>query len=216
MARDRGRGERGRGVDEDMHAYGRPRPERRAGPGREGYGREDYGRSQRGGEGYGRGDYRGGTAEGIYDRGGDHGGYGRGRYDADPERRADPERAYDADEWRSRGYRPGRGAYAPDNDLRPDVALGFGDERRWGGPHRGRGPKGYTRSDERIREDLCDRLAYDALVDASDIEVAVAGGEVSLAGTVDDRLMRRQAESIAEEVAGVRHVQNDLRVRNRS
>jgi hypothetical protein len=47
---------------------------------------------------------------------------------------------------------------------------------------RGRGPKGYTRADERIREDVCDSFTHDPLLDAGDIEVGVAGGEVTLAG----------------------------------
>ena len=79
--------------------------------------------------------------------------------------------------------------------------------------HRGRGPKGYRRSDERIREEGCERLTDDPLVDASEIEIAVQDGEVTLAGTVDDRRTRRRAEDIAESVSGVLHVQNNLRPR---
>ena len=76
---------------------------------------------------------------------------------------------------------------------------------------RGRGPKGYQRSDERIYEDICERLTY-ADVDAANIEVKVAGGEVTLSGTVADRRDKRHAEYIAEEVSGVRDVHNNLRV----
>ena len=79
--------------------------------------------------------------------------------------------------------------------------------------HRGRGPRGYARSDERIREDVSDRLMEDPYVDASDIEVRVSGREVTLDGTVDSRHDKRRAEDIAESVAGVAHVQNNLRVR---
>ena len=39
-----------------------------------------------------------------------------------------------------------------------------------GGGHAGRGPKGYRRSDERIREDISDRLMASDWIDASDIE----------------------------------------------
>jgi hypothetical protein len=42
------------------------------------------------------------------------------------------------------------------------------------GAHRGRGPKGYTRPDERIWEEVCDRLTDDPLLDASDMEVKVS------------------------------------------
>jgi BON domain len=78
--------------------------------------------------------------------------------------------------------------------------------------HRGRGPKGYRRSDERIREDVSDRLTEDSGVDASGIEVGVRDGEVTLSGTVGDRRARRRAEDLAESVAGVAHVQNNLRL----
>jgi osmotically-inducible protein OsmY len=78
--------------------------------------------------------------------------------------------------------------------------------------YRGRGPRGYVRSDERIREDVCDRLEQDRRIDASEIEVTVAGGEVRLDGYVDSRMARRRAEDCAEMISGVRHVQNNLRV----
>ncbi|HEX3406540.1 MAG TPA: BON domain-containing protein, partial [Caulobacteraceae bacterium] len=92
------------------------------------------------------------------------------------------------------------------------------DERQrfFEGPHRGRGPKGYTRSGERIREDVSDRLTDDAHLDASDIEVSVTGTEVTLNGTVDSRTAKRRAEDCADDVIGVTHVQNNLRVRPRA
>jgi hypothetical protein len=83
------------------------------------------------------------------------------------------------------------------------------------GPHRGRGPKGYTRSGERIREDVSDRLTDDPHLDASDIEVSVEGTEVTLKGTVESRGAKRRAEDHADDVTGVTHVQNNLRVRPR-
>lgn len=96
-----------------------------------------------------------------------------------------------------------------------EVSSWFGDrdaERRREEDHRGRGPKGYKRSDDRIRDDLNDRLADDRFIDASDIEVMVAAGEVTLTGTVANREMRRQAEDLAERISGVTYVQNNLRV----
>lgn len=77
--------------------------------------------------------------------------------------------------------------------------------------YRGVGPRGYRRSDERIREDVSDRLTDDPHIDATGIGVSVAQGEVTLTGTVRDRAARRHAEDIAEAVSGVTHVQNDLR-----
>jgi len=82
------------------------------------------------------------------------------------------------------------------------------------GEHRGRGPKNYTRSDDRIREDVNDRLTDDTWLDASDIDVQVSGSEVTLTGTVSSRDDKRRAEDLAEQVSGVRHVQNNLRVQS--
>ena len=83
---------------------------------------------------------------------------------------------------------------------------------RWAGGFAGRGPKGYQRSDERIREEVSDRLMADDRIDASEIEVAVKDGEVTLTGTVDDRWAKRRAEDLAEQVMGVRDVMNQIRV----
>src|SRR5262245_48685933 len=76
----------------------------------------------------------------------------------------------------------------------------------------GRGPKGYTRSDDRIREDISDALMDDHDIDASEIEVDVKDGEVMLRGTVDSRDAKRLAEDLVESVSGVKNVQNSLRV----
>lgn len=78
--------------------------------------------------------------------------------------------------------------------------------------HRGKGPRGYKRSDERIQDDVCDALTNDWNVDATDIEVTVQQGEVTLSGFVAGRRSRRDAEAIAEHVVGVNYVQNNLRV----
>jgi hypothetical protein len=75
-----------------------------------------------------------------------------------------------------------------------------------------RNPKNYTRSDERIREDVCDRLAVSHEVDPSEIEVTVSSGEVTLTGIVSNRQMKFVAEEIADDVVGVHDVHNQLRV----
>ena len=76
----------------------------------------------------------------------------------------------------------------------------------------GRGPRGYQRSDDRIREDVCDRLADDPWIDAADIEVAVRAGEVTLSGNVRERSDKRRVEDVIENVSGVREVHNNLHV----
>lgn len=107
-----------------------------------------------------------------------------------------------------------------------EVQAFFGDEdarrrREWdemraaarpNGEHRGRGPRGYRRSDDRIREDVSDRLTEDAWLDASYIDVEVKDGEVTLSGMVANRGDKRRAEDLAESCSGVSHVQNNLRV----
>ena len=84
------------------------------------------------------------------------------------------------------------------------------------GPHAGRGPRGYQRSDERIREELNDRLTAHGHIDATDIECRVVNGEVTLTGFVDSRAAKRAAEDIADDLYGVREVHNQLRVRSQS
>lgn len=76
----------------------------------------------------------------------------------------------------------------------------------------GKGPKGYSRPDERIREELSERLMVDERVDASNIDVEVRVGTVTLRGVVRDRRMKHLIDAIAEDVTGVTDVQNELRV----
>lgn len=75
----------------------------------------------------------------------------------------------------------------------------------------GRGPRNYQRSDDRIREDICDRLMQ-GWMDAGDVTVRVEKGEVTLSGTVKSRDEKRAIEDLAEEVLGVKEVNNELRV----
>jgi len=76
----------------------------------------------------------------------------------------------------------------------------------------GRGPKGYQRSDERVKELLSERLTDDDDIDASEISIEVKNGEATLTGTVGSREEKRAAEELAERSPGVREVQNHLRV----
>lgn len=79
---------------------------------------------------------------------------------------------------------------------------------------RGRGPKGYTRSDQRIEEDVNERLYDDYYLDASDIQVSVQGGTVTLSGEAEDREAKRRAEDIVESCSGVQQVQNNIKVKS--
>ncbi|WHS91043.1 BON domain-containing protein (plasmid) [Sinorhizobium kummerowiae] len=115
--------------------------------------------------------------------------------------------------YRGRGYGE-RGFLERASD---EVASWLGDEeaerRRELDQHRGKGPKGYTRSDARIQEDVSDRLSDEGMLDASDIAVSVTNGAVQLSGLVDTKWAKRRAEDCAEAVSGVKHVQNNLRIR---
>jgi hypothetical protein len=124
--------------------------------------------------------------------------------------------------WSDRGYggqtssRSGYGERSGYGGERSD----YGSERYgvgwrsgvWQGPYVGRGPRGYQRSDERIKEDVCERMCMHGELDASEIDVVVSGGEVTLQGSVGDRHSKRLAEDLAEQASGVREVHNLLRV----
>lgn len=86
-------------------------------------------------------------------------------------------------------------------------------EPLWHWPeYMGRGPRGYRRPDERIFEDVCDRLTDDPRIDATEIEVTVVDGMVTLAGRVRTRDEKWWAEEIADTVTGVRDLTNTLRI----
>lgn len=80
------------------------------------------------------------------------------------------------------------------------------------GPHWGKGPKGYKRSDERTREEVCEAIAHQGHIDASDVEVRVDSGIVILTGTVAQRHHKRALEQLVERCRGVHDVHNELRL----
>lgn len=201
-----------------------------------GYGGTD----QRFGEGYGRGeehrsgrDYRLGGPyahdEGGYvrsGRGADFGGYpgsgirsGGGGWRGS--RGASPDEWFDESRRDFRGAWDDRGGHGEDRWMRDrgehrgHEDRGFmermGDRLREGFQKLGKGPKGYKRSDDRIREDVCERIARSGM-DADEVEVEVQGGEVTLNGSVRSREDKRRLEDLVEDVFGVDEVQNHLRV----
>jgi osmotically-inducible protein OsmY len=151
----------------------------------------------------------------------------------------DADRPWRGSQRESPSYYSSGGAWrdsAPDWSRDPDYLRrerSFGDSSRYAGydalstpgrlserrpdwretSYAGRGPRGYTRGDERIREDVCDRLTEEPRIDASDIEVQVKSGEVTLAGSVRTREEKRFTEDVVERIGGVREVNNNLKVR---
>jgi hypothetical protein len=78
-------------------------------------------------------------------------------------------------------------------------------------PRKGRGPKNYRRSDERILDEIGERLSLSE-VDAGDVELACRDGHVTLTGSVLSRQDKRIVEWIVDTVGGVADVKNDLRI----
>ena len=115
-------------------------------------------------------------------------------------------------ELRSQGYGThagygSQGGYGPQGNEHWPQALWDQQKRS-----QRRGPKGYKRSDERIKEDLCERLMHSAHIDASEVTLEVKDGNVSLEGTVPERRMKHAIEDMADACSGVNDVENKLRV----
>jgi osmotically-inducible protein OsmY len=197
-----------RGYGGEQQRYGSGRSGYYGEPFRRGYRGRSYGEPS-GAYEYGRQEYGERAREPYYQRGYE------GEY---------REPYYQRGEYREPYYRGGRwrgeerGFVERAGD---EIKSWFGDEeaerRRRAdemrkGIYAGRGPRGYRRSDERIREDINDRLTDDWYVDASDVEVTVKDGMVTITGFVDSRDAKRRAEDIAECVSGVSDVSNQLRV----
>ena len=116
------------------------------------------------------------------------------------------------------GYGESQGAHAQSGHGRGGSQFA-GQQRQEGvsrgprpGGHRGRGPQGYQRPDDRIVDDVIARLTDDDLIDASEILVMVENGEVTLTGNVPDRQMKHRAEDLVADASGVREVHNRIRV----
>jgi len=75
-----------------------------------------------------------------------------------------------------------------------------------------RGPKGWQRSDDRLKEDICERLYHSGDIDSSEVTVTVAEGKVVLDGTVSDRSMKYAMEDLVDNVPGVKDIDNRVRV----
>jgi osmotically-inducible protein OsmY len=76
--------------------------------------------------------------------------------------------------------------------------------------HRGRGPKGYVRSDERLREIICERLTDDPNIDAREVSIEVTNQVVKVSGSIDNRRSKHEIEELIEGVGGVQGIDNQL------
>ena len=157
---------------------------------------------------YGPGDW--GGRDGLADRGeratggAATGAPGRTAHDRRPE--PDPRRAAESGgggDWAASGagWSQRRGA-----ESRGGAPFGHA------GPAAGTGPRGWRRTDERIHDDVCDRLARRRDLDVADVSVEVEDGWVRLSGTVSDRPMKHAIERVVDACAGVRDIDNRIRV----
>jgi hypothetical protein len=92
------------------------------------------------------------------------------------------------------------------------VSYAYASYWRVPGPYAGTGPKGYKRSSDGLKEQVCERLENDGRVNASEIEVEVDDCEVTLVGKVPSREQKRFAEDCAESVHGIKDVHNRLTI----
>lgn len=185
--------------------------------------RYGQGSGQSEGQGYGGAGYGAfGGYEGGYGRGGESQGYGSsnmGRNQGWDQDRS----AYDS------GQRGGEGRSSFGGSSSGSSSGSFGGssgqygsgsfQTPFGGGSRGqfsgKGPKNYSRSDERIAEDINERLYHDPDIDASEVDVQVQDGKVTLEGSVEQRSIKHRIEDLCEACSGVKDVDNRLRVSKR-
>jgi len=128
--------------------------------------------------------------------------YGGERYGREPQSRIDRNWEYERNRERDRDWNEDTRDEREGPGIMESIGRFFGF-----------GPKNYRRSDERITEEVNDRLYRHPDIDASDVDVTVKEGEVTLSGTVDSRRAKYLAEDLCDQVMGVKEVNNQLRVR---
>lgn len=110
----------------------------------------------------------------------------------------------------------GAPGYGPSYGSRSGWDLGAHQREPLGPSFRGLGPQNYQRADERILDDIHERLTASHHIDARDIQVDVRDGNVTLTGTVRQRRMRYAAEDLVAAVMGVANIDNQLKVQEES
>jgi len=200
-------------------SWRRPLFESQGGSSSGAYGQSERGRYSREGEGFEGGGYsRSGDGWSSSRSGNGGAGYsGQGWSGMGRSERGDRDR----EGYSQRGYGGSSGGFGSQYGSRPYWSSGTQYESDYSerGSQRssfaGRAPKGYKRSDERIREDVCDRLT-ESDIDCEDVQVSVKDGEVTLSGSSQSGESRRALERIAERVHGVKDVINQVRTRRDS
>jgi hypothetical protein len=123
---------------------------------------------------------------------------------------------FGSEPWRSMSPNPSGREYD-----RSSAEGGFAEDSRWDSrgsraEGRGKAPKGYRRSDERIREEIAESVMECGEIDASEVQIDVSNGNVTLQGTVSSRRTKNLLEEIADCVSGVEDIDNQIKVKRGS
>lgn len=129
----------------------------------------------------------------------------RGPGGGDAPFRADPD--FSSDRWR--GDQPPQARFGATG--RGDHPAGRSPDTP-GRPPPDRGPEGWQRSDARLHDAVCERLARSRELDTADVSVEVRSGHVTLQGTVADRRMKHAIEDRVGSVIGVGDIDNRIKV----
>jgi osmotically-inducible protein OsmY len=167
------------------------------------YGQGNYGQGRYGQGNYGQDSY-GQDSSGQDSSGQDSYGQGHGRYGRHEQ------------SWGSGSYGMGQGRYGQGGYGAEREGLGqghgYGQGAYSGSQRVRRGPKGYKRSDERLKEDISERLMNSVHIDAAEVSVEVQNGKVTLEGSVPERRMKHQIEDLVDNCPGVQDIDNRVRV----
>jgi osmotically-inducible protein OsmY len=177
-----GQGSNGQG---NQWAYGSESSRPYGNAGQQAYGQQGYGQQDYGNQGYGQGS-----------SGQNYGGQSYGNQGSTGQQGYGSQSGYASQSGSQSGMGTGIAG-----------AVGAGRQS-----YSGKGPKGYNRSDDRLKEEVNERLMHDHDLDASEIEIEVKNGEVTLTGTVESRQDKFRAEQIADGIMGVKDVTNSIRV----
>ncbi len=76
----------------------------------------------------------------------------------------------------------------------------------------GFGPKGYKRSDQKLKDEASLLLNQDPILDSSNINIEVFNNVIYLRGFVDSRKDKKRAELLIEDIFGIEDIQNQLKI----
>jgi osmotically-inducible protein OsmY len=163
--------------------------------------------------------YSSGSSQSYNPSQGYYGSQNRGSFGSYGQNQGQGSSYYGYDQGYGRNFGQGYGSYSSYGSQYGQAGNDYLGQQRSGSSFQskaGRGPKGYRRSDERIKEEISDLLTSHHEVDPSEVEVKVSNCEVTLTGTVSSRHEKRLIEDLASQVTGVSDVTNQLRVQQGS